>query len=298
MEPSALGSAAVMTRAVDDSGNLELPSSGASYTVAAHDCPCSLWPSSSTPSETDSGDASSIEVGVSFEADYDGYVTGLRFYKSAGNTGTHVGHLWSSSGQLLGTAVFAGESASGWQQVNFTNPVPVIANTMYVASYFAPNGHYAADIGYFSSASNNVPLHAPSASNGVYNYGSSSFPATSFNASNYWVDVVYMPAASMPGAPAALVATPTSLSFTASIGQGQQTPAQTVKIYNQGSGTLSWTAAASAPWIVLSTTSGSTPASLSVSINASNLASGTYRAHSRSLPHPAERLRSFPCRSA
>ena len=275
--PAALGSATVLSRAVDDSGNLELPSPGVSYTVAAHDCPCSFWPSSPTPSETDSGDGSSIEVGVSFQADYDGYVTGVRFYKSAGNTGTHAGHVWSSSGQLLGTAVFKGESASGWQQVSFTNPIPVVANTAYIASYFAPNGHYAANSGYFSSAFDNLPLHASSAANGLYSYGaSSSFPAASFNASNYWVDVIYMPAASMPGAPPSLVATSSNLSFAASPGQGTQTPPQTVNLFNQGSGTLSWTASASAPWIILSAKSGSTPASLSVSINSASLVGGNY----------------------
>jgi hypothetical protein len=275
--PAALGAATVLSRAVDDSGNLELPSAGASYTVAAHDCPCSFWPSSPTPSQPDSGDGSAIEVGISFEADYDGYITGLRFYKNSSNTGTHVGHVWSSSGQLLGTAVFKGETASGWQQVSFSSPVAVAANTTYVASYFAPNGHYAANSGYFSSTFDNLPLHASRAANGVYSYGSSSsFPTASFNASNYWVDIIYMPAASMPGAPPSLVASSTNLSFAASVGQGPQTPPQTVNLLNQGSGALSWTASASAPWIVLSAKSGSTPASLSVSINSANLSSGVY----------------------
>jgi len=35
------------------------------------------------------------ELGVSFKADTNGSITGIRFYKSAGNTGTHVGNLWS-----------------------------------------------------------------------------------------------------------------------------------------------------------------------------------------------------------
>ena len=40
-----------------------------------------------------------------------GYVTGIRFYKSAGNTGAHVGNLWTSSGILLATAIFTAETA-------------------------------------------------------------------------------------------------------------------------------------------------------------------------------------------
>ena len=35
---------------------------------------------------------------MKFRSDIDGYVTGVRFYKAAANTGTHVGTLWSSTG--------------------------------------------------------------------------------------------------------------------------------------------------------------------------------------------------------
>ena len=89
-----------------------------------------------------------------------GYVTGIRFYKGAGNTGTHVGHLWSATGQLLATATFTSETATGWQQVSFAAPVAIAANTTYVASYFAPAGHYALDRPYFTTGYDNAPLHA------------------------------------------------------------------------------------------------------------------------------------------
>ena len=36
-----------------------------------------------------------------------GYITGMRFYKSLANTGTHTGTLWTSAGQKLATATFA-----------------------------------------------------------------------------------------------------------------------------------------------------------------------------------------------
>src|SRR5262249_43225966 len=64
-----------------------------------------------------------IEVGVKFRADVPGVISGLRFYKGPANTGTHIGNLWSANGELLATATFTGESASGWQQVNFSTPV-------------------------------------------------------------------------------------------------------------------------------------------------------------------------------
>ena len=70
------------------------------------------------PANPDSGDGNAVEVGLKFRADADGSVLGVRFYKSAANTGTHVGHLWTRSGTQLAAATFTSESASGWQQVN------------------------------------------------------------------------------------------------------------------------------------------------------------------------------------
>ena len=62
----------------------------------------SLWNASSTPTTADSGDGHAIEVGVKFTADVNGIVTGIWFYKSAANTGTHVANLWSSTGATPG----------------------------------------------------------------------------------------------------------------------------------------------------------------------------------------------------
>ena len=33
-----------------------------------------------------------VEVGVKFESDVSGFITGLRFYKGPNNTGTHIGN--------------------------------------------------------------------------------------------------------------------------------------------------------------------------------------------------------------
>ena len=138
-----------------------------------------------------------MELGVKFTADVSGKIAGIRFYKGTGNTGTHVGNLWSASGTKLASATFTGETASGWQQVLFATPVSITAGTVYVASYFAPVGHYAGDGGYFAAAGvDNGLLHAlrdgVSGGDGVYRYGTASgFPSSTFNSTNYWVDVVF-----------------------------------------------------------------------------------------------------------
>ena len=151
---------------------------------------------------------------MKFKSDVNGVIKGIRFYKSAANTGTHIGNLWSATGTKLASATFSSETASGWQQVNFATPVSITANTVYVASYFAPAGHYAGDGGYFAgSGVDNVPLHAladgVSGGNGVYRYGTASgFPNLTFNSENYWVDVVFSTgAATAPAAPTGVTAT-------------------------------------------------------------------------------------------
>ena len=121
-------------------------------------CPCdTIWPSAPTPATADFGDTKAVEVGVNFTASADAYITGIRFYKASTNTGTHVGHLWTSTGTLLGTATFTSESASGWQQVFFPSPIPVTANTTYTASYLAPAGHYPANLNYFATSGVSTP---------------------------------------------------------------------------------------------------------------------------------------------
>jgi hypothetical protein len=181
-------------------------SSEISYTVPVTTAVASIWPVTAVPAVVDGGADSAVELGVKFSSDVAGSITGVRFYKASANTGTHVGNLWTSTGTLLATATFTGETASGWQQVTFATPVSITANTVYVASYHANTGHYSFDNNCFSANGvDNPPLHAlatgVSGGNGVYAYGSSSaFPnQVSSTARNYWVDVVWQAGLPIPG---------------------------------------------------------------------------------------------------
>jgi hypothetical protein len=141
----------------------------------------------------DASDTSPVNLGVQFRANGSGTITGMRFYKYADNTGSHIGSLWTASGTLLASGTFSGESASGWQELVFASPVAINANTTYVVSYHTDVGHYALTSNGLASPVTNGPLTAL-ASGGVYSYGSANaFPSNSFNASNYWVDLVYAP---------------------------------------------------------------------------------------------------------
>jgi hypothetical protein len=150
----------------------------------------SLFSTSDVPATVTVNDTSSVELGVVFSSSSAGNITAILFYKGPQNTGTHTVELWSATGTMLASVTSGNETASGWQQVNLPTPVAITAGTNYVASYHT-NGYYSANGNYFSSAVTNGPLTAPASGNGVYNYGSTvSFPSNSYNATNYWVDVV------------------------------------------------------------------------------------------------------------
>ncbi len=214
VEPES--SAKIEARAIDDSANIGKASTPVEVAIA---CPCSML-GARTPAVADAGDNGSITVGVKFRSDVPGTINGIRFYKATANTGTHVGSLWTASGQLLGEATFKSETASGWQQVEFASPVQIQANTTYVAAYFAPNGHYSDTAWQMSeppatgpSILNQGNLHFladTEGGNGLYEYGSTgTFPTHAYHADNYWVDVLFTPK-TLPLAPGA----PTSVSAT------------------------------------------------------------------------------------
>jgi hypothetical protein len=165
-----------------------------------------LWTTATTPATVTVNDAHAVELGVKFTASSSGTITGIRFYKGPQNTGTHVGSLWTTTGTLLATGTFTGETASGWQDMTFSSPVTINANTTYIASYHTNTGFYSANSNYFASTYSNAPLTAPSSSssggNGVFIYSATSaFPTRNFNATNYWVDVDFLPSTSGTNSP-------------------------------------------------------------------------------------------------
>ena len=205
LQPKGAAAEVRTNRSVENSSAaLDHPAESAAGTS----CPCRLWGPEAMPDTTDSDDGQAVELGVKFHSGSDGFITGVRFYKSAANIGTHVAHLWTGSGVLLASAPFTAESGSGWQEARFNNPVYVKAEITYVASYYAPVGHYSADKRYFTRNMDTPPLHAvadAAGANGVYHYGPSAFPASSYESSNYWVDVVFDTNAAL-GTPIAVAA--------------------------------------------------------------------------------------------
>ncbi len=186
----------VTVRAADAGGNVMVtPVTWSFTTTSGSGCPCSLFSAATVPTVPATAESGSHELGVRFVPAVNGFITGVKFYKGNGNTGTHTGSVWATGGTLLKTGTFSGETANGWQTLTFATPLAVTAGTTYIASYLAPEGHYPVNEGYFAAHTvNSPPLTAPAtaegAPNGLYKVGSG-FPDTSYQGNHYWVDVVF-----------------------------------------------------------------------------------------------------------
>lgn len=168
----------------------------------------SLWQNTVIPKNPEVDDGQAVTLGVTFKTVAAGNVTGVKFYKGPRNIGTHKGSLWDMSGNKLSEIIFEGETDSGWQTAYFTEPIAITANTSYIVAYHTTSGYYAGDTGFFATDSAvSGPLTAMKTTeqqNGVYTYGASSaYPASSYRANNYWVDVLFTPtaAAAIPATP-------------------------------------------------------------------------------------------------
>jgi len=157
----------------------------------------SLWDNSTQAAAQLENDGQPLELGMKFRVSTNGVIKALRFYKGSNNdASTYVLKLYQNSNQsLLGSVNFSNTTATGWQTVNLPTPIAVTAGTTYVVSVYSPGGNYVSTLNYFTSARTVGPLtglaDGTDGNNGVYRYGSAGFPTSSYQASNYWVDVVY-----------------------------------------------------------------------------------------------------------
>jgi hypothetical protein len=242
----------------------------------------SIWSHSAVPATVTASDSRAVELGLKFQSTVAGNVTGVRFYKGPYNTGTHIGHLWTSGGSLLATVTFGNETASGWQQSNFSTPVAIQANTTYVVSYHCPNGYYSDDQNSFNLAVTSTPLTAlqnqTTSPNGVYVYGSGGFPNQGWNSSNYWVDVAFVPAGASGGSTPPGSTGSTTYSISGAINGTAATitlsGASTRSATTNASGGYSFSGLANGSYVVTPGQSGYsfTPSTTSVTVNGGNVA--------------------------
>jgi hypothetical protein len=155
------------------------------------------------PANAVEADYSAVTLGVKFWSSQAGTISAIRFYRGATSSSGYVARLYSAAGTTLGSAALPTESGPvpGWQTAVFPAPISISANTSYVAAYYTPNGNYADDYYGLNNGVTNGPLTAPASSavggNGVY-YGGLGFPNGTWEASNYYVDVLFTPAGQPP----------------------------------------------------------------------------------------------------
>ncbi len=149
-----------------------------------------------TPVSPNATDGVPYELGMKFKSSKAGNIHAIRYFKAASDTGTHVGRIWSATGTLLSSVTFTGETASGWQEQALTLPLAITANTTYVVSV---------NVGlYFPITTNAFPpspsLPLTNGSLSVVNDGtngifgtSGAFPTNSYQTSNYFRDVLFLP---------------------------------------------------------------------------------------------------------
>ena len=189
-------------RAVDDSGNLEAPGAGdhghrrAPPAVPVLD----LDATDRAGHIRHANDTPAVELGVKFRA-----ATATATSPASASTRAPRTPARTSAtsgpprGTLLATATFTGETASaaGSRSLSsrrWRSP----PNTTYVASYFTPDGQLRRTTGgYFTTRATNRGrcTRSPNGAdggNGVYQLRRQRlFPTSTFNATNYWVDVVF-----------------------------------------------------------------------------------------------------------
>ena len=183
-----------VTGATSSTGSTMLPYTW-SFTTLSYGCPCTLMPPTATPATAAASDAKAVELGVKFKADVNGYISGVRFYKGATNTGVHVGQPLDDHGHEAGDGHLQRRVRIRLAAGDVLEPGTGDAGTTYVVSYHTNVGRYSYTTGVFSNggALNSGPLHAPTASNGVFLYGANSvFPSSpSTTGVNYFVDAVF-----------------------------------------------------------------------------------------------------------
>jgi hypothetical protein len=185
------GNYSLTAQATDNRGALGLSTAVGISVVAPGDGYRRLF-SSLTPSNPNATDNVAYELGTKFRTSQAGVVTALRYYQASSESGAHVGRLWSSTGSLLASATFPASTGAGWKEVRLATPVRLAVDTTYVVSVNA-NSHYAFTQGGLASSVAAPPLSTiADGANGVFGTAGT-FPTQSWNTSNYFRDVVFLP---------------------------------------------------------------------------------------------------------
>jgi hypothetical protein len=141
---------------------------------------------SQTPASTLDTGGSAWEVGTRFFVTDSGCITGFRYWRAVGETGSVRFNLWDLAGNRLATVTDT-PTGSGWKAKNLTGVVCLDLNTYYLVSANT-NTKQVKTFGAFNSGPiSNGPVHATA---GYYGQPGGARPTTS-SGSNFFVDVYF-----------------------------------------------------------------------------------------------------------
>ena len=157
-----------------------------------------MFDSIDAPTTTVTTDPTDYELGMRFTANVAGTITELRYFRGAadaGDTDTRVLNLWNAAGVLLGSVtVISTAGELGWQVGALSAPIAIQAGATYVVSY-GTTQNYVATANYFNTAHSGPDgVLTAGVASGVFADGTpGGFPTATYNASNYWADVTFVP---------------------------------------------------------------------------------------------------------
>jgi alpha-tubulin suppressor-like RCC1 family protein len=137
-------------------------------------------------------------------------ISSIFFAKGPDNTGSHTGLIWNSAGQVLTSQSFTGETGTGWQKVELSQPVYIAANSSFTVGYSLQNFGYPMGT-YFP----NRTVGPVTVSNGYYVYSdnNTTFPNGTVD-TNYGIDFEFIADSDIPTTTTSTTTTSTTTSTT------------------------------------------------------------------------------------
>ncbi|MFO1153777.1 MAG: DUF4082 domain-containing protein [Rhodospirillales bacterium] len=149
------------------------------------------------PASAELSEKTNYELGTVFRPTTDGTVVGVRYYATPSEDGSHRATIWRNDTNSLLAGPFTLGADDGWNEFTLPIPVSVSAGVSYTVSVTTGTDTgraYVDTTGFFASAGNNGEHISWPANAGVYATTMGSRPTAVWNASNYFRDVVFVPA--------------------------------------------------------------------------------------------------------
>ena len=158
-----------------------------------------IW-GNETPDDTNIEDSDDYELGTIFSPLVDGTVTGVRFYVADDESGSHTARVWNNADDdVIGGPYTFSIGASGWYTYVLPAPITLEAGELYTVSITTGTDSgraYVVSSGVLTTAGYNNSLLLYPRNAGVFTTTLGNRPTASYQSSNYYRDIEFLPATS------------------------------------------------------------------------------------------------------